>query len=131
MGDCCYFCAVEEWRARKRGLPAHVQLAEKMRRRGQRVDAGERLEYIVTNMDNLKAKLWRKLEHPDYYKTRTSAIKVDYLYYLKLLSVQMDQLISVTYKQEKFTATQLKARLQKVKVCEQVKNIFTPGLEFL
>ena len=32
-GDCCYFCAVEEWRARKRGLPAHVQLAEKMRRR--------------------------------------------------------------------------------------------------
>jgi hypothetical protein len=40
-------------------------------------------------------------------------------------------LISVTYKQEKFTATQLKARLQKVKVCEQVKNIFTPGLEFL
>ena len=131
MGDCCYFCAVEEWRARKRGLPAYVQLAEKMRRRGQRVDAGERLEYIVTNMDNLKAKLWRKLEHPDYYKTRVAAIKVDYLYYLKLLSVQMDQLISVTYKQEKFTATQLKARLQKVKVCEQVRNIFTPGLEFL
>jgi hypothetical protein len=131
LGDCCYFCAVEEWRARKRGLPAHVQLAEKMRRRGQRVDAGERLEYIVTNMDNLKAKLWRKLEHPDYYKTRTTAIKVDYLYYLKLLSVQMDQLISVTYKQEKFTETQLKARLQKVKVCEQIKNIFTPNLEFL
>ena len=131
LGDCCYFCAVEEWRARKRGLPAHVQLAEKMRRRGQRVDAGERLEYIVTNMDNLKAKLWRKLEHPDYYKTRTTAIKVDYLYYLKLLSVQMDQLILVTYKQEKFTETQLKARLQKVKVCEQIKNIFTPSLEFL
>ena len=102
-----------------------------MRRRGQRVDAGERLEYIVTNMDNLKAKLWRKLEHPDYYKTRTTAIKVDYLYYLKLLSVQMDQLILVTYKQEKFTETQLKARLQKVKVCEQIKNIFTPSLEFL
>ena len=48
-----------------------IQLAEKMRRRGQRVDAGERLEYLVTDMDNIKAKLWRKLEHPVYFKNKS------------------------------------------------------------
>ena len=33
-----------------RSLPAHVQLAEKMRRRGKRVDPGVRLEYVVTKL---------------------------------------------------------------------------------
>ena len=128
LGDCCWLCAIEEWRARKRGLPAHVQLAEKLRRRGQRVDAGERLEYIVTNMDNVKAKLWRKLEHPDYFKSRTSAMQVDYHYYLKLLSVQLDQLIEVAYRQEKFTSGQLKVRLMKQAVGHKIKELFEPEI---
>jgi DNA polymerase elongation subunit (family B) len=128
LGDCCWLCAIEEWRARKRGLPAHVQLAEKLRRRGQRVDAGERLEYIVTNMDNVKAKLWRKLEHPDYFKSRTAAMQVDYHYYLKLLSVQLDQLIEVAYRQEKFTSGQLKARLMKQAVGHKIKELFEPEI---
>ena len=128
LGDCCWLCAIEEWRARKRGLPAHVQLAEKLRRRGQRVDAGERLEYIVTNMDNVKAKLWRKLEHPDYFKSRTVAMQVDYHYYLKLLSVQLDQLIEVAYRQEKFTSGQLKVRLMKQSVGHKIKELFEPEI---
>jgi len=128
LGDCCWLCAIEEWRARKRGLPAHIQLAEKLRRRGQRVDAGERLEYIVTNMDNVKAKLWRKLEHPDYFKSRTTAMNVDYHYYLKLLSVQLDQLIDVAYSQEKFTASQLKIRLLKQVAGNKIKELFKPNI---
>ncbi len=131
LGDACYLCALEEWRARKRGLPAHVQLAEKLRRRGQRVDAGERLEYVITNMDSIKAKLWRKLEHPKYFSERSSSMNIDYLHYLKLLGTQLDQVINVCYKQEKFCDTQLKARLQKRKMCEKLLDIFTPQLEFV
>jgi DNA polymerase elongation subunit (family B) len=131
LGKCCYSCAVEEWRARKRGLPAHIQLAEKMRRRGQRVDTGSRLEYIVTTEGGPKSKLYHKLEHPDYFKVRTSAIKLEYLYYLKLLGNSMDQLLEVTYKVEKFTINQYKFRLKKQDVLDQLKSLFEPKIEFL
>ena len=53
-------------------LPAQVQLAEKMRRRGLRVDAGSRIEYVVTDMGGLKAKQFQNLKTlnikniPDY-----------------------------------------------------------------
>ena len=40
-----------------RSLPAQIQLAEKIRRRGGRVDAGERIEYIVVCNGGLNAKV--------------------------------------------------------------------------
>ena len=127
----CPMCAVEEWRARKKGLPAQIQLAEKMRRRGQRVDAGSRLEYIVCNYGDIKSKLCEKLEHPDYFKDRRSIIKIEYLYYLKLLANSMDQLISVTYKVDKFTLNQYKKRLKLIEVCEELRDLFSPKIKFV
>ena len=130
LGDTCHFCGLEEWRARKRGLPAHIQLAEKMRKRGQRVDPGTRLEYLVSTNGGIKAKLFWKLEHPDYYKERTTAIKIEYLYYLKLLANSMDQLIEVAYKKEKFTMQQYKLRVIKNEVCRELESLFRPAINF-
>ena len=56
-------------------LPAQVQLAEKMRRRGLRVDAGSRIEYVVTTNGGPKAKQFEKLEDPDYQKNTTILLK--------------------------------------------------------
>ena len=50
-------------------LPAHVQLAQKMRDRGLRVDAGSRLEYVVTMNGGLKAKQYEKIEDPKFQQT--------------------------------------------------------------
>ena len=47
-------------------LPAQVQLAEKMRRRGQRVDSGSRIEYVVCDPTRHTAKQYEKVESADY-----------------------------------------------------------------
>ncbi|NDB80958.1 hypothetical protein EB155_13955, partial [archaeon] len=74
-----------------RSLPAHIQLAEKMRSRGTRVDAGQRLEYIITDTNSHKDKLYKKLEEPEYFKRHSTVLKMDYLYYIKNLSNPLDQ----------------------------------------
>jgi len=55
-------------------------------------------------------------------------MQVDYHYYLKLLSVQLDQLIEVAYRQEKFTSGQLKVRLMKQAVGHKIKELFEPEI---
>lgn len=82
-------------------LPAQVQLAERMKSRGQRVDAGTRLEYIVTNPKEHTAKQYEKIEHMDYLAKHSDIIKIDYLYYLKQLVNPMDQLLDVAFGKDK------------------------------
>ena len=82
-------------------LPAQVQLAERMKRRGQRVDAGSRLEYVVTNPDEHTAKQYEKVECAEYLSKHSSIIKVDYLYYLKQMVNPMDQMLDVAFGKEK------------------------------
>jgi DNA polymerase elongation subunit (family B)/intein/homing endonuclease len=80
-----------------KSLPAQVQLAEKMRRRGQRVDAGSRLEYVITETGGHTGKQYMKIESSDYYKSHGDVLKIDYIYYLKQLTNPMDQLLNLAY----------------------------------
>jgi DNA polymerase elongation subunit (family B) len=83
-------------------LPAQVQLAEKMRRRGQRVDMGTRLEYLVLDIPGTshKDQQYKKIESADYYNKHSSILKIDYLYYLKLLTNPLDQVLNIIAKKE-------------------------------
>lgn len=85
-------------------LPAHVQLAEKMRRRGQRVEAGSRIEYLFVTQalrNNLHDKAYAKLkqvnkiEAVDYFLARKSIFKIDYLEYIHQMCVPIDQLLKI------------------------------------
>lgn len=78
-------------------LPAHIQLAEKMRKRGQRVDTGQRIEYLITTMGDTKAILSHKIEEPEYQQKFSSIIKIDYLYYIHSLATALDQLLEIVY----------------------------------
>lgn len=78
-------------------LPAQVQLAERMKRRGQRVDVGTRLEYVVTDPVRHTAKQYEKVESADYYIKHADVVKIDYFYYLKALSNPLDQVISTAF----------------------------------
>ena len=111
-----------------RCLPSHVQLAERMRRRGQRVDAGTRLEFVVLTHPDLKAKLYSKLEDWDYFREHAEVLRLDFMYYLKAITVQLDQVLTCTVGVSNFGKTQLKLRLQKEKVLEQLKSLFRPKL---
>jgi DNA polymerase elongation subunit (family B) len=78
-------------------LPAQVQLAERMRARGMRVDDGSRLEYIILDTGIPLHKQGDKLESPDYFRERSSILRIDYLYYVKLLINPIDQVLGIKY----------------------------------
>jgi DNA polymerase elongation subunit (family B) len=114
-----------------RCLPAQVQLAEKIKRRGGRVDVGTRLEYVILRHNNEKAKQYEKIESADYYKEHTSSLVLDHMYYLKALANPLDQVFSCVFNIQDFTLNQYKQGILKRKMIEELKNIFRPRLIFL
>ena len=114
-------------------LPAQVQLAERMQRRGQRVDAGSRLEYLITDPERHTAKQYEKVECAEYYAKHKYAIKIDYFYYLKALANPLDQVLSVAFPGVvEFVLEQYKFRY-KVRRCllNELTDLFTPKLKFI
>ena len=120
-----------------RSLPAHIQLAEKMRSRGQIVDAGSRMEYIVGNMGNnfksIKANMFEKIEDPVYQQNFKDVIQLDYLYYLKLCSNPLNQALTVAYPElgEKFMDKIYKYRCKYTEVVNQIKTLHSSNLKFV
>ena len=117
-------------------LPAQVQLAERMRRRGLRVDPGTRLEYIVTGPECHTAKQYEKIESADYLVKHSDVVKVDYLYYLKQLVNPLDQVLDVAFGKDKdyklgMIMEQYKYRWKvRSKALQELKNLFRPKLVF-
>jgi len=84
-----------------RSLPAVVQLGEKMRYRGCIVEAGSRLEFVIIQTPDSDAmKLWKKVEERSYFVRHSDVLKIDSLYYLKLLVNPIDELMMVAFKQK-------------------------------
>jgi hypothetical protein len=95
----CEKCACVGCLYNQRSLPAHVQLAKRMERRGTIVEAGTRLEYIVVHHpDDPKARLSEKLEDPVQYRRYPGVYRIDAFYYLHLLSFPMDQLLETCFR---------------------------------
>lgn len=107
-----------------RALPAHMQLARKMRERGIRVDTGQRLEYVVTTMGGYKAKKFDKIEEPDFVKKYSMYITLDMLYYIKRLVEPLDQLLGIFVKNCKFTKEHYKSREKKIKLLNELNELF-------
>ena len=107
-------------------LPAHVQLAEKMKTRGIRVDMGQRLEYVITTRGGFKAKNFDKIEDPDYVKRFGDYVKIEHLYYVHLLSGQLDDVIYTVFKIKDFTKNQLKLRIKKQQLLDELRLCFMP-----
>ena len=123
-----------------RCLPAVVQLAEKMRTRGQRVDSGTRLEYVITEQGGHKAKQYVKLEDIGYFSQYSCVLKIDYMYYLKLMANPFDDIFNILYTEplpddkpgikftKNFVLNQYKYRLHIKKIHEQLLNLFRPKI---
>lgn len=113
-----------------KALPAQVQLAERMRRRGKPVDPGTRLEYVVSMGDGYDEKLFNKMEDIEYFNEHKGVLSIDYLYYLRLAINPLDQALEVAYKIENFLNKQYKLRIQKMKVMNELKERFNSKLIF-
>jgi DNA polymerase elongation subunit (family B) len=113
-------------------LPAQVQLAERMRRRGVRVDNGTRLEYVVADPEHHTAKQYDKVESLEYITKHSDVLKIDYLYYIKALANPLDQVLSVAFKDVKdFVLRQYNYRYKvRGAVIKQLKSEFSGDLVF-
>lgn len=107
-----------------KALPANIQLAEKMRRRGKFVSASQRIEYVITNPQNHLGKQFDKIEDYEYAREHSDVIHVDQLYYLKLMSKSLDEVLYVGLKLNNLVTKQYKYRLNKQKVIEQLGEYF-------
>lgn len=124
--------AVNETDYYEKCLPAVVQLAQKMRRRGQRVDVGSRLEYVVIDNGNSKDKKYNKIESIEYLVNHGDVLCIDYLWYLKAMIDPLDQLLNTWLSIPKldFFAKQYKHRENFVKVKSELISYFYPKLLF-
>ena len=121
-------------------LPAVVQLAERMRQRGQRVDPGTRLEYVISDQGGHKAKQYVKIEDAIYFSQHSSVLKIDYMYYMKLMANPFDDVLNVLYNvddgsknafQKDFVLEQYKFRLNvRTKVLNELKDLIAPTVTF-
>jgi DNA polymerase elongation subunit (family B) len=114
-------------------LPAHVQLAYKMRTRGIEVPVGARVEYIFTTrcIGEKNFAQGDKVEDLDYFSQWRQFLRVDYLYYLeKQLIKPLDELLFVGLGVKNFVNTQYNLRMCKWETLEKIKDIFSPDIRF-
>lgn len=124
-----------------RCLPAQVQLAEKMRSRGQLVAAGSRLEYIITNTGGHMAKQSVKVESADYFMKHSRSLEIDYMYYIKQLVNPIDEVLDIMVPksqqdgckiQKGFMSSQYKFRLKtRGAMLNEIKKLSAPKIRFL
>jgi DNA polymerase elongation subunit (family B) len=88
--------AKDEDEYRRLSLPAHVQLMVRMRERGEIVDAGQRLEYVVC-FPSVASPLGAKLVDVGFFNTHADVLRVDYLYYLRAMINPVDQVVSTLF----------------------------------
>jgi DNA polymerase elongation subunit (family B) len=114
-----------------KALPAHAQLAEKMKRRGKRVEPGTRLEYVITQEGGYDGKLFEKMEDYEYFAENSDILSIDYFYYLKLFINPIDEAIHVAYGLKDFVKSQYNYRLMREKILEKIKTFGKPKIVLL
>ena len=107
-------------------LPAHIQLLEKLKRRGQLNNEGGRLEYVIIETRDLKAKQCMKIETLNYFKKHQDVLKLDYLYYLSRLINPVDQVLEVVFQIKDFMKNQYNYQVLKKKMSRQIEDLFAP-----
>lgn len=115
-------CTEQEYTAK--ALPANIQLAEKMRRRGKFVSASQRIEYVITNPKHHLARQFDKIEDVEYVREHSDVVQIDPLYYLKLMSKSLDEVLFVGLQLKELVTRQYKYRLLKHKMIEELNAYF-------
>lgn len=114
-------------------LPAQVQLALKMRKRGYPVQSGTRLEFLITDIENHGEKQYEKIEDFDYFKKFSSVLTVDFFYYLKIAINSVDEILNIAFGTEfDFVKEQYNYRYKiRRKVLNDIKALNTPKIKFI
>ena len=109
-------------------LDGHVRLALRMRSRGQNIESGSRLSFVVTKKAPHKSSVGDRMEETEYFKTHYNSTWIDVLHYLHLLSNPMDEVLTVIYgtRYKKFVESIYKYKLSYDKVITELFHLFHP-----
>ena len=92
-------------------------------------------KFYSTHHENKNDKQYDKLESIDYFKNHSGILKIDFMYYLKLLVNPVDEILNVAFQdnvkfKKNFIEEQYKIRKNRVKLLEDLKSLFEPKLKF-
>lgn len=115
--------------------PVHIHVARKMIKRGQPVEDGARIEYVLLDKGETKysksVRVAEKAEDVGYYLEHKDILKIDFLTYLqRQCMIPIDELLGVGLKIEGFVEQQFNLRLQKKKYIFSLNDLFSPKLTF-
>lgn len=114
-----------------KALPGQVQLAERMRARGNRVDVGERLLFVVLHIDKgLKSKVSEMMESLDYYLEHSAVLPLNFLYYTELAINPFDEVLALLGQGGLFKRL-YKYHEQYHKVVQELHGLFAPRVVLL
>lgn len=117
-------------------LPAQVQLAHRMKVRGNPVAPGTRLEFVITSEGGQKALQAVKNESADYFARHSDVLRIDFMYYIKQLANPLDQVLEIIFKdtlpgKRDFVLNQYKYRsVVRDRVLRDIEKLFKPKLVF-
>ncbi len=127
-------------------VPPQVQLAERMRRRGKPVQAGSRIEFVVTLPQTYTAKkhsskgwvlgkaeeqkLAEKMEDLEYYRDHAETLQLDIYYYLKFAVNPFDQMLEVAYGTPDVVGSFYKHMRNRLKLMAELRLAIRPELVF-
>ena len=123
-------CDEKEYYSMK-GLPSHIQLSEKMKLRGRRVDPGTRLEHVVIDNSDIDGRLFEKIESWEYFKEHSEILRIDFYYYLKLFINPLDQIVETAFGIKDFVKKLYKNHKNKYKLLRQLKGINTSKINLI
>ena len=111
----------------ERCIPAIAQLAQRVRRRNQHVEIGERLEHVFLESERYNDANYFKIEHYQYYKRHSDVLKLDYYYYFEKIARALDPLLDVVFNSDGFLLKEFKFRLKHHRVLlVDIRNLFCP-----
>jgi DNA polymerase elongation subunit (family B) len=115
-------------------LPAAVQLAERMKKRGQRAEPGSRLEFVVLP-SKVSDKVCDKVESSEYFLKHAEVLDLDLFYYLEKLATPLDKVLDVVYGKDpdfkkNMVLSLLKQSKLKAKMIEEFKSFTQPEIIF-
>jgi DNA polymerase elongation subunit (family B) len=114
-----------------KALPSQMQLAQRMRKRGTYLTAGERISYVVIDSSSIKDKLFDKIEDLDYFKENKKYININKLYYVKLMINPIDEVLMAAYNKQDVFKKIYKYKENYYKVMIQLKQLFSPRIKLI
>lgn len=108
---------------RLKSLPAHVQLAQRMIDRGEIVDTGSRISWIILENENRNAKKSEKIEDPNYFIRHRSILRLDYLHYVKQFINALDEVVETVWSKTKVFEAMYKQMLLKEKLNKYIVSL--------